>query len=207
VLGGLVTIALRVDCTARGLCADPTIPYRLTLASEQTLVHNPTGFAFPSDVGRFRRENTMRRYDSEGRDISIGYNVSPHSPDFIAMTVYVYPAPALSAEISAENSLDSHFQQVKADILGHDRGARLLYQQTVEFAQPFLPRHARRAVFSTTRSWGPSFSEALLFRAGDWFVLYRVSYRQSCGQRCADRVKEFVLSLRWPDSLLKERRQ
>jgi hypothetical protein len=91
--------------------------------------------------------------------------------------------------------------------LGHDGGARLLYEQTVDFDQPFLPRHARRAAFATTPSWGPSFSEALLFRSGKWFVLYRASYRQSCGQRCGDRVRGFVLSLRWPDSLLKERRQ
>jgi hypothetical protein len=143
----------------------------------------------------------MRRYDSEGRDISLGYNVAPHSLDFIAMTVYVYPPPDSSVGITADSSLDEHFRQVKADVLRNDPGARQLYEQTVDFNKPFLPRHARRAVFATTPSWGPSFSEALLFRAGNWFVLYRASYRQSCGQRCADRVREFVLSLRWPDSL------
>lgn len=207
VLGGLLSIALWIEDTPRSLRASRTTAYRLVLVSEQTLVHSPTGFAFPGDVGPFRRENGMRRYDSEGRDVSIGYDVAPHSLDFIAMTVYVYPAPDLSVGITADNSLDKHFRQVKADVLGHDGGARLLYEQMVDFDQPFLPRHARRAVFATTPSWGPSFSEALLFRAGKWFVLYRASYRQSCGQRCADRVREFVLSLRWPDSLLKEPRQ
>jgi hypothetical protein len=207
VLGGLVSIALRAEGTPQSLRASRTIACRLAIASEQTLVHSPTGFAFPVDVGPFRRDNEMRRYDSEGRDVSMGYNVAPHSLDFIALTVYVYPAPDLSVRITANNSLDEHFRQVKADVLGHDPGARLLYEQTVGFDQPLLPRNAKRAVFATTPSWGPSFSEALLFRAGKWFVLYRASYRQSCGQHCGDRVRDFVLSLRWPDSLLEERRQ
>jgi len=148
----------------------------------------------------------MRRYDSEGRDVSAGYNVAPHSIDFIAITVYVYPAPDLLKGISADNSLSEHFRKVKADILQHDSGARLLYEQMANFGRPLLPSRARRAVFAITPSWGSCFSEAVLFRSGNWFVLYRASYRQSCGQRCANRVREFVLSLRWPDSLLKERR-
>jgi hypothetical protein len=207
VLGGLVSVALRAEGIPQSLRASRTIACRLALASEQTLVHTPTGFAFPDDVGPFRRDNEMHRYDSEGRDVSMGYNAAPHSLDFIAMTVFVYPAPDLSVAITADNSLDEHFRQVKTDVLRHDPGARLLYEQTVGFDQPLLPRNARRAVFATTPSWGPSFNEALLFRAGNWFVLYRASYRQSCGQRCADRVKDFVLSLRWPDSLLKGRQQ
>jgi hypothetical protein len=147
VLGGLVSIALRVEGIPRSLRASRTIACQL--ASEQALVHSPTGFAFPDHVGPFRRENEMRRYDSEGRDISMSYNVAPHSLDFIAMTVYVYPAPDSSMGITADSSLNEHFRQVKADVLRNDPGARQLYEQTVDFNKPFLPRHARRAVFAT----------------------------------------------------------
>jgi hypothetical protein len=163
VLGVLVSIALRAEGTPQSLRASHTIACRLALASEQTLVHTPTGFAFPVDVGPFRRENEMRRYDSKGRDVSMGYNVAPRSLDFIEMTVYVYPAPDLSVGITADNSLDEHFRQVKADVLGHDPGARLLYEQTVGFDQPLLPRNARRAVNRYYSQLGPEFQRGFAF--------------------------------------------
>jgi hypothetical protein len=49
VLGGLVSIALRVEGIPRSLRARRTIACRLALASEQALVHSPTGFAFPGN--------------------------------------------------------------------------------------------------------------------------------------------------------------
>lgn len=174
------------------------------LAAAQALIHAPTGFQFPAKVGPFRRENEMQRYDPEGRHVSVGYNAAPHSPEFIAMTVYVYPAPEPAAGVSTETLLDEEFHKVEREVIAKDRFARLLYEQTVTVDQALLPSPARRAVFAThPASWGPSFSEALLFRAGTWFVLYRASYRQSCVQACSDRTREFVLALKWPDSLLK----
>ena len=174
------------------------------VADQQPLIHAATGFRFPARIGTFQRESAMRRYDSEGRDVSVGYNSNPHAPDFVAMTVYVYPAPPVPAGTGADASLDEEFRRVEREVMTKDRFAHMLYEQAVT-VDPALPSPAKRAVFAVSpASWGPSFSEALLFRAGNWFVLYRASYQQSCAVPCADRTKQFVLALKWPDSLLKD---
>jgi hypothetical protein len=80
----------------------------------------PDWIRVPGDVGPL----PPRERDASIRLKPMGYNVAPDSFDFIAMTVYVYPALDFSVGITADNSLDKHFRQVKADVLGHD-GARV----------------------------------------------------------------------------------
>ena len=55
--------------------------------------HEKSGMTFPLAVGDFQR-GTVLRYDQDGLDVSVGYNLSGEKQAIIA-TVYVYPAPPL----------------------------------------------------------------------------------------------------------------
>src|SRR5262249_7882159 len=83
----------------------------------EAYIHPPSRFSFPPTVAGFARE-TVKQYDPEGLDISVGYNQGQS----IAMTVYVYPKPV----DGPDSGLDSHFQNCKREVLSGHRGSELL---------------------------------------------------------------------------------
>jgi hypothetical protein len=100
--------------------------------------HEATGSAFPETAGRFRRTK-ITEYDEAGSNISVGYNlVTPELS--MSATVYVYP-------LENAESLDAHFDLLKAEIVDAHKGAEVFWDNTStkEIAGDALPY--RRAAF------------------------------------------------------------
>jgi hypothetical protein len=159
-------------------------------------VHQFSKMQFPPSVGMFTR-GTFNRFDAEGRDISVGYNVQvPGHPIAIAMTVYVYPAPGKSGSEAGE------FESVKNEIAVKHFGAQPLLQDNVVLDQTGGPIKGRHAVyrFSQLTAGGDADmgSEAYLFMRGGWFFMYRVSYLYQGRDQVAKPIRLFMEFLRWP---------
>ena len=69
------------------------------LEVEGCYTHPPSALSFPVRAGSFRR-SLIHRYDSEGLDVGVGYDLAV-TGSLVTATVYVSPAPALV-------SIDSH---------------------------------------------------------------------------------------------------
>ena len=78
-LAGLGCLLLVSACQPTGSASGQPAP-------TETFTHESSGFHFPPSVGSFARE-TVKRYDQQGRDVSVGYNLGQSA----AITVYVYP--------------------------------------------------------------------------------------------------------------------
>src|SRR5688572_5308463 len=112
----IICVVLAIACT---LVAAPTTPAPASrpakpAASQPRVLptepnkpfnHASSGFAFPFNVGAFRRAGVYALDDS-GRNIAVGYS----DPSLkIIMTVSVYPHYGLTSPV--------HFGQIKGDLL------------------------------------------------------------------------------------------
>ncbi len=153
--------------------------------------HPPSGMVFPTEVGSFRRD-VVRRYDTEGLDVSAGYNLISSSALVVA-TVYVYPAPPIVSigsppeVVAAARAMASgrEFELRKREILGSHAGARVTEEGECALQQGGLVHSGRRAVFSFKDVFGGQHqilrSELYLFSSvdGKWIVKYRFTYPRS----------------------------
>src|SRR5258707_15239981 len=97
-LGFLVKVILAASLPTQGRAESRQIE----LQPAQVYTNGPSQFRFPPTIAAFQRESTFEQYDTEGRDIGVGYNDLPHS---VAATVIVYPV----AKRPPNDKLQGHF--------------------------------------------------------------------------------------------------
>jgi hypothetical protein len=145
-------------------------------------------------VAGFARE-TIKQYDREGRDVSVGYNWG----QAVAMTVYVYPIP----QGGSDSTLEGHFQSCKREVLSRHQGAELLSENQVIASPGGKKRTGSRAAFSYTERFAqqqqPVHSELYLFVLRPWFIKYRVTHPAGQEAKAEPVIKAFIEELSWPE--------
>jgi len=143
-----------------------------------TYMHPGTGFQFPAVVGEFQRAQ-IEKYNSEETDVGVGYNLYSGEKQ-IAVTVFVYPAPAVQDAAKPAACADQ-FRSMKSDIEKAHPGARLVAETMVRSPMPARSETGQKAVYDFNGIFAgteqPLQSEADLFCyvSGPWFIAYRTT--------------------------------
>jgi hypothetical protein len=173
---------------------------------ESIVSHPFSRMEFPDTVGHFRR-GEINRYDQEGRDMSVAYNLV-RLGSAVAGTVYVYPAPVDVAVFpipkvgeAPEWFVKNHAEAIKTEIIRYHEGAAILSEDDIEIKQPSGLQKGRRILFQYTEDtpYGPQpfLSEMLLFTHGKWFIKYRFTYLRDYKVVVKKDIDEFLESLKW----------
>lgn len=175
--------------------------------TEGTFVHETSGMRFPERIGPWVRERILQ-YDSEGHNVSVGYNIFRWGPG-IAATVYVYPGPP-TVKVFPIPSLGGpcrglvgwHFGAVKKEIEDTYPDAVLIAEGEVAAPQAVAKDAGRRALYRYTlpTPYGRQMflSEAYLFGHKRHFIKYRATYLEMHAERGSQDVKDFMRALAWP---------
>ncbi|QOV92221.1 hypothetical protein [Humisphaera borealis] len=169
----------------------PTAPKKLTLDPGKPLVHAPSGFEFPFNVGAFRRA-VAYTFDDAGENLSVGYS----DPSLkIILTVYVYLSNGLP--------LDVHFKQTKAEVTQVNRTAKLAEDGSITIQHGKRGYEGLRARYQLRGMLGgveqDLVSEAYLFVSGRSFVKFRLTYPAADAKAAATRVEFFLKTLAFPE--------
>ena len=202
---------LAVLCAMLLLCGCPTSRTVLRqpgpITARGPYVHEPSRMVFPETVGGFRRYDIFQ-YDTAGRDVSAGYNLT-RLGSAIAATVYVYPAPMdvkvlpiPSVSGPREDIVSLFFDRFKKEINAEHPDAELVGEREVTVTQGDMAKSGHHAVFRydqpTPYGKQKFLSEAYLFVHGKWFIKYRITYLEAYQKRCVSDAKQFVKVLKWP---------
>jgi len=177
------------------------------IKAEGTYTHTSSGMTFPPRVGDFQR-GTVLRYDTEGLDESVGYNlVVPFGA--VASTVYVYPAPPLisigspPAVVATARAMLSQgeFEKRKKEILLSHPGARLIHEKSVSLPQGSVTYSGKMAtlefedVLAGRRQALRSDLYLFCYVDGKWAIKYRFTYPRDLD--VAKEIEAFMQNLRW----------
>jgi hypothetical protein len=177
------------------------------LATQGGYVHPASQIALPENVGSFKRD-TILRYDSNGLDISAGYNLVSASHR-VAATIYVYPAPSLisigsPAEVVAgarAQLTENEFARRKQEIQHVHPGAMLIEQRDTvrtERGQSYPGKLAifeYEELFAGSRMAVRSRLYVFCYVGGKWAVEYRFTYPKD--QDAEGVIQEFIQNLSW----------
>lgn len=143
---------------------------------------------FPIAVGEFHRGD-IHRYDQDGLDVSVGYNLLDDRRQIIA-TIYVYPAPPLVSIGSSPETVASvraylskqEFEARKREVLQPRPGARLIEDTEISIPVGGTVRTGRMATFEFDENFLGK-NQALRshlcmfnFVGGKWAIKFRISY-------------------------------
>ncbi|MCC6140819.1 MAG: hypothetical protein IT389_09430 [Nitrospira sp.] len=174
------------------LAACPTRPRPLhqpqVIIAYGAYTHEKSGMTFPIAVGEFHRAG-IQRYDQDGQDISVGYNLLDDRRQIIA-TVYVYPAPPLVSIGSPPETVASvrthlskqEFETRKREVLQPRPGARLIEDTDISIPVGGIVRTGRMATFEYDEHFlgkkQSLRSHLFLFNfvGGKWAIKFRISY-------------------------------
>jgi hypothetical protein len=171
------------------------------------LVHAASGMVFPAECAGFGRVST-HLFDLRGLEVSAGYDlVSATCP--AAVTVYVYPSPAMLEVVSGEEAVahdrdlkaQEVFRKAEADIFRAHPGARLLGESEEAPPAAGFAGRGRTARFTFVDDLGANRGpvESLLcvhcYVGGYWTVVYRATW--PLGSPGEPRVREFMGRLPW----------
>jgi hypothetical protein len=180
------------------LLACETLPAGFESVDEGVIRHTNSGMPFPPRVSGFDRFHPTT-YDSEGRDVSVGYAMS--QPTHCNITFYIYPASA---------ELEKHAVELKDQIESHHKDAVLVSETktTHEHSGVIYPGillvytqeetktvYMGNAFFASTE---PVESRAYLFIYRDWYMKYRITYPQEFRDQIDIYVSSFMKRLVWP---------
>jgi hypothetical protein len=178
------------------ICACPAVqshylakPERLAVAG--AYVHAGSQITLPESIASFHRDG-VTRYDSDGRDISAGYNLMTVSHQ-IAATVYVYPAPPLTSigsppEVAAAaraHLTEREFEHRQQEIQRVHPGATLVEQRDAVQFQDGKTYPGRAAVYEFESPFAgstiPVRSHLYVFCGvdGKWAIEYRFTHPKS----------------------------
>ena len=164
------------------------------LSSAETYINTPSNFQFPSMVAGFERAQ-ITKFDPQGQDVGIGFNHLAHK---IAMTVYVYPIP----QGMPEDPIRAHFGTCKYEILKRHAGAQPISEQSVKISVGGSVRSGKRATFSYSQVFAHQhqavLSDVYLFRNGQRFIKYRVTYPIGAQSEAKADIHNFMSQLLWP---------
>ncbi|MDB6018895.1 MAG: hypothetical protein JWR19_3384 [Pedosphaera sp.] len=181
--------------------------------SKIVYVHSYSKFSFPKQIEQFRFDHQVN-YDSEGKDISVGYNSS--TP--IAATVYIYPAaknfsllPAPPLNQVTESLIAREFELRKSEISKSHPDARLISEHSFGIVQDDNHFNGKKATFSMQYKFGsfPTDSQSELYifliEPGTMFltndrqyVEYRITYPAALKDQSQREINSFLSELTWP---------
>jgi hypothetical protein len=155
-----------------------------------------------SGRGRGFQRSNVDRYDAEGTDVGVGYNVNQPGRQ-IVVTVFVYPAPPVRADPpSRARACADQFADIKRQIVTRHAGASLVEEARRPSPSPGFRDSGWRATYRFDEVFAgreqPVQSEADLYCYvhGNWFVSYRVSAPVAVDYRGP--LDAFMRALAWP---------
>jgi hypothetical protein len=169
--------------------------------SDESYVHEFSNFVFPKKVGHFLRLN-MQNNDRHGSDVSVEYN----SDTGIMLTVQVYPARRSSLE-TGKDPLEAHFQGVKGTVLRNSPDAQLISEGPARVTQKGKSYSGKMAVMTMedfrarakpSRKRPKGISELRVFRLGEHFIKYRMTYSEAIRGNAEKEIRDFMIRLKWP---------
>jgi hypothetical protein len=178
--GLLVCIATGLAWTL--LCA--------AVRADENYVHTFTGFTFPPKVAAFTRAR-ITPYNAEKSDIEVDYDNNPYT---VHASVYVYPA---------HDPLAQHYMKCKSDVFQVHPDATILSEKDVSLTEGGVKYDGFSALFQFRDRFVNSTPQDLLsllwvFRRGDYYVLYRISYAKSDKESAEREIGDFIKRLDWP---------
>ena len=154
---------------------------------------------YPRVLGSFYRTD-ITRYDATGENASVGYNYFEETGDtLIAFTAYVYPA--------ANESLDDALKSATNDVKSERRGVKVLGTTPAKTQQAGQTYEGRKTTFQYEDKFGGRgekqklMSELYLFKKGDRFVKYRVTYPAAAAAQAQQRLAGFLSAFPWPSGI------
>ncbi len=157
-------------------------------------VHPYSGMKFPSMAGLFVR-GPVRKYDPQGRDISVAYEIQ-HIGGNTEMTVFIFPS-------AHDRNFPGHFEQACEAVLRFSRSSKLLIKKDVAIKQNGHVYRGKRATFSMQSVFSgqkiATLSLLYLFKYGDWYIKYRVTYPQTGHDKIMPEIERFMQELSWPE--------
>jgi hypothetical protein len=170
-------------------------------------IHEKSGMTFPQTVNDFRR-SSIRRYDAEGFDMSVGYDLFDSSRA-IASTVYIYPAPQLVSigspvkvvASARANLCRGEFEGRKQEIVQAHPGAKLIGEKDVSLVQAGVIYTGKMAtfeyedIFINQRQTIEGRVYLFCYVSDKWVVKYRFSYPKRFDAE--NEIDGFLRSLSW----------
>ena len=171
-----------------------------------------TGMVFPENVRNFKRTGIVS-YNSERTDESADYEWTVDGKTNVAVTVYVYPAPAdlgsaLAQALPQEDLVrtwymlsEQLFSEEEQAIVEVHRGSEVLNEQETSLVQSGTPYPGFTATFRYAEDFfgavQPVRSQLFLFPnvRGKWMVKYRITYPESIDG--ASQAEAFIHALPW----------
>lgn len=169
--------------------------------SDGKYLHQYSDFVFPTKIGHFLRVS-MNNLDPHGVEVSVVYN----SDSGILLTVYVYPTRRYSYD-TGRDPLEEHFRGVRDMAVRNSPDARLISDGPSRVKQNGKSYTGRRAVMSLedfrakatrSRKRPKGISELIIFRLGDFFIKYRITYSEAIEIKAEREINDFMSALRWP---------
>lgn len=160
------------------------------LRADDDYVHTFTGFTFPPKVAAFDRVK-ITPYNKEQSDIEVDYDNNPYT---VHLSVYVYPA---------HDPLKQHYEQCKSDVITVHPDAKLLEEKLITLRKSGATYNGFSALYSFRAKFVGEEEQDLLsmlwvFRRGDYYVLYRISYSMADKVNAESQIADFIRQLTWP---------
>ena len=187
------SFAFRAEAAPREIEADG--PY----------LHRSANAVFPEKVGAFRRLS-LHEYDENGRDVSASYDMATPEGRLV-VTVYIYPAPALSGrgdakQVAGATMCEQHFAGVHQVIANNNGNARPIDQGRglavsdvpVELSHRYTYRF--RARFDEREQEVRSEAHLYCYVGGDWLVKYRATAPAAVDGQAE--IADFIRRGPWP---------
>jgi hypothetical protein len=171
-----------------------------------TNIQTASGMTFPLTVADFRRAE-ITRYDADGTDIGVSYNLGAPTPT-VAATVFVYPSPFSSLGsppqllADARNRLcDGELARRKTELIRANPGARLVREGPALPPGTSLHPPGRMAAYEVDEMYGgrrqtlSSLLYVYCHVGRNWALEYRFTSPKAAGADGA--IWAFMTALRW----------
>lgn len=160
------------------------------LRAEGDYVHVFTGFTFPPKVAAFALTK-ITPYNDAKSDIEVDYDNNPFT---VHASVYVYPA---------SDPLKQHYEQCKAGVVTVHPDAKLLEEKPISLNKSGVDYRGFGALFAFRYNFAGKDDQELLsrlwvFRRGNYYVLYRISYLRGDKGAAEKEIDDFIRQLSWP---------
>lgn len=181
------------------LLAGPAAAQPQDISAPGTVSHVAARAGFPERVGRFERGQVLRFAE---RDLGANYDYRS-GEDFIRLSVYIYPAPAVSRG-QRTSVCEQIMSGVSGAIVQQYDGARMNESGAAPALPGVEPGLGLRTVHSirVNLRGGPedarSESRLYCFVGGDWLVKYRVSSNAGTGLDVGALIDDFIRDGPWP---------
>ena len=153
-------------------------------------VHSFTGFAFPLQVGAFKRVR-ITPFNATASDVGVDYS----NDSFTAhVSVNIYPA---------KGPIQAHYQQCRDQVTQVHPDAKLVEEKPVTLNKGGAAYDGYSALFSfqgkfSTDTAQELLSKLLVFSYGDYFVTYRFSYSKDDQAATEKLIDDFNQKFDWP---------